>query len=313
MSAFVARRGVRRPISSRVFLHPGEVDEHARFVPDHPGVVAGWDDGVAVRACAATCFPSGALASAGTPDTAHLPTFPTKTTPHPAQIPQEVAGGSRLRPVIPARPQAKRPAREGNPRLLPLSPKTPRPACHAGGRGFESRRSRKVPANRNVSSLVRTCTTAGFSSSRAHPAPEVAGQRRLEPQIPAGQMTGQVAGRPSRVRDGNALISSGFVDARRTARVPSRSGRAPHGASARLTAVPPGRSAVKVWLGFSHVRSAPSGCSSAAGFDIRLGDRYRRLGAWRGRQLGARIDSVGDCPCAAGCEEGFALSATAGA
>ena len=143
MSAFVARRGVRRPISSRVFLHPGEVDEHARFVPDHPGVVAGWDDGVAVRACAATCFPSGALASAGTPDTAHLPTFPTKPTPHPAQIPQEVAGGSRLRPVIPARPQAKRPAREGNPRLLPLSPKTPRPACLAGGRGFESRRSCK--------------------------------------------------------------------------------------------------------------------------------------------------------------------------
>ncbi len=91
MSAFVARRGVRRLLSSRVFLHPGEVDEHARFVPDHPGVVAGWDDGVAVRACAATCFPSGARRR--TPLA-----FPTKTTRHPAQIPQEVAGGSRLGP-----------------------------------------------------------------------------------------------------------------------------------------------------------------------------------------------------------------------
>jgi len=34
------------------------------------------------------------------------------------------------------------PALAGNPRLLPPSPEPPRPACHAGGRGFESRRSR---------------------------------------------------------------------------------------------------------------------------------------------------------------------------
>jgi hypothetical protein len=34
-------------------------------------------------------------------------------------------------------------------------------------------------------SLLRAGTSAGFSSSRAHPAPDVAGRSRLEPQIPA--------------------------------------------------------------------------------------------------------------------------------
>src|SRR5207245_4548586 len=40
------------------------------------------------------------------------------------------------------------------------------PACHAGGRGFESRRSRKKPANQHLLSSSSTQATAGFS----HPA-----------------------------------------------------------------------------------------------------------------------------------------------
>jgi hypothetical protein len=66
----------------------------------------------------------------------------TWATTHPALIPHEAAGSSRKRPPIPATPVSKRPALSANPRLSPLSPEAPRPACHAGGRGFESRRSR---------------------------------------------------------------------------------------------------------------------------------------------------------------------------
>ncbi len=49
-------------------------------------------------------------------------------------------------------------------------------ACHAGGRGFESRRSRKFPANRYLLLSRQAQTTAGFFPSRRHPAPEIAGQ-----------------------------------------------------------------------------------------------------------------------------------------
>jgi hypothetical protein len=68
--------------------------------------------------------------------------FSVKTTYYPALIPQEVAGSPRRSPRIPARGPKKRPALAANARLSPLSPGPPRPACHAGGRGFESRRSR---------------------------------------------------------------------------------------------------------------------------------------------------------------------------
>jgi hypothetical protein len=113
----------------------------------------------------------------------------------PAYIPQEVGGNPRWRAAIPARRRSKRPAHGENPRPFPASPATPRPSCHAGGRGFESRRSRKRPANRLVLLRVKTQETAGCSSSRAHPAPGIAGQSRLHPLIPARGMTSQLAGR----------------------------------------------------------------------------------------------------------------------
>ena len=80
---------------------------------------------------------------------------PTKTTVVPAHIPRDVAGSSRRCPGIPASQVAKSPVYPGNPRSLPLSAEPPRPACHAGGRGFESRRSRKKPANPRICCLFR--------------------------------------------------------------------------------------------------------------------------------------------------------------
>jgi hypothetical protein len=71
-----------------------------------------------------------------------LSPFAVKTTCHPAQVPQEAAGSSRPHPQNPATLGAEDPAHGGNPRLSPPNPQAPRPACHAGGRGFESRRSR---------------------------------------------------------------------------------------------------------------------------------------------------------------------------
>src|SRR5262249_18214601 len=71
------------------------------------------------------------------------PSFlPRRGKPGAAQIPHEGTGSHRPRPVIPAGGGAERPALAGNPRRSPAIPQAPRPACHAGGRGFESRHSR---------------------------------------------------------------------------------------------------------------------------------------------------------------------------
>jgi len=64
------------------------------------------------------------------------------TTAHPAPIPREAAGSSRGQPPIPAEPRNESPARAANPRPTPPRPESSRPACQAGGRGFESCRSR---------------------------------------------------------------------------------------------------------------------------------------------------------------------------
>jgi len=71
-------------------------------------------------------------------------------------------------------------------------------ACHAGGRGFESRRSRKLPANR----LLVIPRTSRAGSSRPDP-PEAANPHTSDDR-PSRRAS-------SRMRDGNAPIYSSFV------------------------------------------------------------------------------------------------------
>jgi hypothetical protein len=85
---------------------------------------------------------AGTFAIAGDRPSWYPDSFAIQATAHPAFMPHEVAGSSRPRPPNPATPGSESPGRGGNPRLSSLSPQAPRPACHAGGRGFESRRSR---------------------------------------------------------------------------------------------------------------------------------------------------------------------------
>jgi hypothetical protein len=148
---------------------------------------------------------------------AHPAAFSSWTTKHPALIPQEAAASSRLHPPIPVSPGSESPAHAGNPRLSPLRPEVPRPACHAGGRGFESRRSRK-----------KSCKWASFvadsgavdrrlsNRSRADPAANLGrGSARKALQIATfcGRHWVRVFGHPARIpqADGPAAVLGGLL------------------------------------------------------------------------------------------------------
>jgi hypothetical protein len=64
---------------------------------------------------------------------------------HYTRTTQALPGGSRLQPVTAGSVGEEMPALAGKSGSEPAVPVQPVPACHAGGRGFESRRSRKNP------------------------------------------------------------------------------------------------------------------------------------------------------------------------
>jgi hypothetical protein len=103
------------------------------------------------------------------------------------------SGSSHRYPAIRAQSRTKRPDLSANPRLNPISPGLVSPACHAGGRGFESRRSRKVPANPVLLSK-KAQTTAGFFGPAHIPHRKIHADSRPEPVIPAPCRAGQIAG-----------------------------------------------------------------------------------------------------------------------
>ena len=81
--------------------------------------------------------------------------FAETTTEHPAQIPREASASPRPRPVIAATPRSEGPGHAANPRSVPTNPGRARPARHAGGRGFESRRSPRKSPCKSASCVVR--------------------------------------------------------------------------------------------------------------------------------------------------------------
>jgi hypothetical protein len=81
--------------------------------------------------------------------------------------------------------RVERPAHAANPRLFPLSPQAPRPACHAGGRGFESRRSRISCTNALRIGMFCCLSRRGRPSVFIYPAYIPHGNRRRKPPIAA--------------------------------------------------------------------------------------------------------------------------------
>src|SRR4029453_13044351 len=110
--------------------------------------------------------------------------FATWATAHPALIPHKAPGNARPHPRIPATEGTESPPHGENPRRFPLSSEAPRPACHAGGRGFESRRSRKLPANRYMSLTERPPVSFHPAHIPRENQPIIPARSRRTPGIP---------------------------------------------------------------------------------------------------------------------------------
>jgi hypothetical protein len=127
--------------------------------------------------------------------------------------------GRALQEKIPANEAVRR---STSPRVF-----VPDSACLAGGRGLESRRSRKIPANMHLLLPVLTQSTAGLFSSRADPAresterPPVTSAGRPCPWITgSGRLLAAISGRSGTTLDfcsgswspqGNGIVSSAKV------------------------------------------------------------------------------------------------------
>ena len=151
------------------------------------------------------------------PSRRHPRSSTVQTTLHPAQIPHEGVGSSRPHPLIPATPRSQSPAHAGNPRQSPLNQQAPRPACHAGGRGFESRRSRKSTCK---SASFVAARPPAFLAFRVDPARESAGNPRREPVVAANprKRTTGPAGRRSVDERSRSGVCAGVSSSQATGR-----------------------------------------------------------------------------------------------
>ena len=113
---------------------------------------------------------------------------------HHTSATQAVPGGSRREPVTAGAPHQEVPAPTGNRGSQPAVPVESVPACHAGGRGFESRRSRKSTCK---SASFVAARPPAFLASRVDPAREAAGNPRREPVVAANPRK-RTTGPPSR-------------------------------------------------------------------------------------------------------------------